>query len=318
MVACIMEAFLQALAGMKGKNNLILCHDLADSDAIGAAYALARYIQGDIGVPAAVASHAQGLVDALGLTICLHPAVKAYDHVIVVDAAHSAQLLDCVPDQYWLIDHHPGNSLLSKAKGGLFELVSSTSQLVYRILQAAGFFIDRSMALALCAGIMTDTIHFHKGDAEAFRVFGELLACGQLTYEDILKLYLVDDRRDREAIIEAALHAKNITLSGYHILVSEVSLHIPTFAARALFDLGADVSIVGCRQDGDVDVRMYIRQELSGECGLHAAQVFRHVARMRKGKVFGYQQFAGYRGRGPLSAVLDLTVQALQQQLSSH
>ncbi|GIM46025.1 hypothetical protein DNHGIG_15740 [Collibacillus ludicampi] len=311
-----MEVFLQALEKMRGKKNLILCHDQADSDAIGAAYALFRYIGGDVGVPVSVAAHAKGLVHELGITMIEQPPVHQYEHVIIVDAAHRAQLVDCIPTKYWVIDHHPANCLIDKAEGGYYELVSSTCQLVYRILRAAGVTIDRNIALALAAGIMTDTIHFHKGDAESFRIFGELLACGNLTYEDIQRLYHVDNRRDRGAIIDTALHAKKITFADYHILISEVALNIPTFAARALFDLGADISVVGYQQEDEVDIRMYIRNELALTLGIQAIDILRRISGADDRKVWGYQHFAGYRSKGDWKRLLQEIVNELEHDLT--
>jgi bifunctional oligoribonuclease and PAP phosphatase NrnA len=315
MVERTMDVFLQALEKMKGGKNLILCHDQADSDAVGAAYAISRFLDGDIGVPSCVAAHAQGLVRELGITMIVRPSVEQYEHVIIVDAAHAAQLTGCLPAKYWLIDHHPANGLIEGAEGGLYDPVSSTCQLVYRLLREAGFLIDRKIALALAAGIMTDTIHFHKGDAESFRIFGELLACGKLTYEDIKKLYLVDERQDRGAIIDAALRARKFVIGEYQILISEIERNIPTFAARALFDLGADISIVGYQQGEKVDLRVYLRQDLMEKEGLHAIDILRNLSVTEDRKVWGYQHFAGYHGKGELDLLLQETLKQLEHYL---
>src|SRR6185437_8509064 len=111
--------------------------------------------------------------------------------------------------------------------------------------------------------------------------------CG-LTYEQIQRLYMVDERKDRGAICQAALNAKKCTISGYHVLVTEIDSNIPTFAARALFDLGADVSVVGFARGDELEIRMYLRQELSSKYRLDAARVFREVPGMENGTVWGY------------------------------
>jgi phosphoesterase RecJ-like protein len=310
--------FSETIAKMKGEHNLVLCHDQADSDAVGAAYALSRFIGADVGVPQAVATHAYRLMDELELEILIAPDTSRYQNVVVVDAASPVQLKEAMPERFWFIDHHPENNLQTLALGGLYDQASSTCQLVYRLLRELNVPLDRKMGIALAAGIMTDTINFHKGDAEAFRSFGEILAACNLTYEEIQRLYTVDERKDRGAICQAALDAQKHTFGGYHVLVTKIDSNIPTFAARALFDLGADVSVVGFAQNGIVEIRMYIRQELSQQHKINAAEVFREVKGMEVGKVWGYALFAGYRARGDLNELLPNIVERFSKILGDE
>lgn len=314
-----MKSFVDEMAKIRGGNNLILCHDLADSDAIGAAYALSRFIGGDVGIPQEIAGHAKRLLEELELTVVYGPRVCDYVNIVVVDTAHSAQLCNSIPQRFFVIDHHPNNHLIRKADAVLYEVVSSTSQLVYRVLRELNAPIDKKMAMALCAGILTDTIHFHKGDAEAFQSFGELLRIGGLSYEDIKSLYLVDDRKDRGAIIDSALSATKATFSGYHILMAEVETNIPTYAARALFDLGADASVVGYQKGGEVEVRMYLRGELLENCGIQAAELFRSIPSMKKGKIWGYALFAGFRSNNArLESIFEEILRVFHDRLTQR
>lgn len=303
---------------MKGGQNLVLCHDQADSDAVGAAFALARFIGADIGVPQAVATHTHKLLEELEINILIGPDVSRYEHVVVVDTAAPIQLKSSLPERFWLIDHHPVNTLFAQALGGLYDPVSSTCQLVYRLLKELNAPFDRQIGLALAAGIMTDTINFHKGDPEAFRAFGEILEVCQLTYEEVQRLYVVDERKDRGSICQAALNARKYTFGGYHVLVTEIDSNIPTFAARALFDLGADVSVVGFTKGEEVEIRMYLRQELAEVHHLDAAELFRTMPGMDAGTAWGYSLFAGYRARGELPGLLRAIVERFSQLLQEE
>jgi nanoRNase/pAp phosphatase (c-di-AMP/oligoRNAs hydrolase) len=310
--------FSETIANMKGERNLVLCHDQADSDAVGAAYALSRFIGADVGVPQAVATHTHKLIAELEISILIKPDLSNYQNVVVVDAASPVQLKDSLPERFWFVDHHPENDLQDTALGGLYDPVSSTCQLMYRLLTEVGATIDQKMGLGLCAGIMTDTINFHKGDAEAFRTFGEILQRCNLTYEQIQRLYVVDERKDRGAICEAALDAEKFTFNGYHVLVAQIKNNIPTFAARALFDLGADVSVVGYGNGDDLEIRMYIRQELYETYHIDAAEVFRGVPGMDPNSVWGYALFAGYRAKGDLNVLLPNIVQCFSSLLGDE
>lgn len=311
-----MKSFLEEIIRIKGGNNLILCHDQADSDAIGAAYALSRYIGGTIGVPQEVANHTNRLLEELEMTVVYNPATCDYENIIVVDTAHMAQLCEVKPIRFLVIDHHSNNQLVQRAEAALYDEVSSTSQLVYRILKQADAPIDRKMALALCAGILTDTIHFHKGEAEAFQTFGELLRVGGLEYEDIQGLYEINQRKDRGAIIDAALSATKATFAGYHILMADIETNIPTYAARALLDLGADASIVGYHNGNEVEIRMYLRNDLQTALDVQAIDIFRSMSSLKKGKTWGYSLFAGYRSnQGQLDVIFDELLQEFHRHL---
>lgn len=301
-----MQSFFEEMMKIKGNQNLILCHDQADSDAIGAAYALSRLIGGVIGVPQEVASHTNRLIEELEMTVVYNPATCDFENIVVVDTAHIAQLCEVKPQRFFVIDHHLNNQLVQRAEAALYDVVSSTSQLVYRILKQAQASIDRKMALGLCAGILTDTIHFHKGDAEAFQTFGELLQVSGLQHEDIQGMYEINQRKDRGAIIDAALSARKATFAGYHILMAQIETNIPTYAARALLDLGADASIVGYQSGDETEIRMYFRNDLQTAIGAQATDIFRSVPSLKKGKTWGYSLFAGFRSnQGRLDVIFD-------------
>ncbi|TCP52693.1 nanoRNase/pAp phosphatase (c-di-AMP/oligoRNAs hydrolase) [Tumebacillus sp. BK434] len=307
--------FSETIAKMKGGQNLVLCHDQADSDAVGAAYALSRFIGAEIGVPQAVATHTHKLLEELQINILIGPDPGKYENVVVVDAAAAVQLGKSMPERFWFIDHHPINTLQELAQGGLYDPVSSTCQLIYRLLRELNAPFDRAIGMALAAGIMTDTINFHKGDPEAFRAFGEILELCGLTYEEVQRLYIVDERNDRGAICQAALDAKKYTFGGYHVLVTRIDANIPTFAARALFDLGADVSVVGFAKGAEVEIRMYLRQELAEKHHLDAAELFRTMPGMNQGTAWGYALFGGYRAKGELDVLLKNIVKRFEELL---
>ncbi|MDI3256747.1 MAG: DHH family phosphoesterase [Kyrpidia sp.] len=310
-----METFLKTISALRGSKVLFLCHDQADSDALGAAFALAQWIGGVVGVPREPAIHTRRLIEATGMDPVKTPDPEAYDAVVVVDAADASQLEPAVPKRFYLIDHHPDNQLVSHAAAALYDPVSSTCQLVFRLLKRAGDHPGREAALALAAGILTDTIHFHKGDAESFRAFGELLEIGGISYEDVKRLYLDDQRRDREVILRAALGSRWVKLGDYNILLAEIRTNIPTFVARALLDLGADMSVVAYEGPEGLEVRTYIREEMASACSLDAVDLMRAVPGVNSGQVWGYRQFAAFRRRDTMPGVLDHMIETLKSRL---
>ncbi|HJZ62296.1 MAG TPA: bifunctional oligoribonuclease/PAP phosphatase NrnA [Miltoncostaeaceae bacterium] len=111
------------------------------------------------------------------------PADAAARTLIVLDCASERRLADAPPAtlgrRILNIDHHHDNS-----RFGELNLVdaaaSSTAELVARVLEAAGWPIDRTVAEPLYVGLVTDTGRFMYSNTspEAHRVAGVLLAAG--------------------------------------------------------------------------------------------------------------------------------------------
>jgi phosphoesterase RecJ-like protein len=165
-------------------------HRNPDGDAIGSLLGLARALRDrgrevvawhpdDPPVPEDLAFLlAPGEVVALEL-----PADPTTRTLVAVDCANERRLADTPPAalgrRVLNIDHHHDNT-----RFGDLNLVdagaSSTAELVGRVLEAAGWPIDRAVAEPLYVGLVTDTGRFMYSNTtpEAHRVAGLLLAAG--------------------------------------------------------------------------------------------------------------------------------------------
>jgi len=79
------------------------------------------------------------------------------------------------------IDHHPKNDLHKLAKINLVDYnVSSTSEIIYKIIKSLKIKIDKDIALCLLCGLYTDTGSFMHSTTspETLRIASDLLRCG--------------------------------------------------------------------------------------------------------------------------------------------
>lgn len=116
-----------------------------------------------------------------------------------------------------LIDHHP----YPKAECQImisYPEVSSTCELLFRVLELAGFsdFIDRPAAEAIFAGIMTDTGNFsyNASDPETYRIIAKLLERG-IDKDQIHSNIYHTFSFDRWRLIGHALKEKMVILPEY-------------------------------------------------------------------------------------------------------
>jgi len=251
-------AFLRA---MRGKRLLYLGHRDADCDALGSAYALSRALPGEVGFAEGLKTSARDLAAWLGMEPLLDPDPADYAYTIICDTPSHDLLGVPLPAQYALFDHHvPGGHRYSDfhselAAGATWSWVKpfeSTCSVVAEQLLAHGIPIERDVAVALAAGMVTDTAWLALADAGTFRRLANVLAPPGLYLEDVLAAIDGPNRQAaRRSAVLAALHTVRETRVGYWgILAAHTDSHDHGFAvAAALRRLGADVSVVAFPKD---------------------------------------------------------------------
>ena len=171
-----MDNFGQFIEAMRGKKLLHLGHKDADSDALGSAYTLSRFLPGDVGFADGLKTPAQDLADHIGLEYIIDPDPTAYDFVIIYDTISLSMLGLPLPTDYALFDHHePGghrfagfhSELAEDATWTFVEPAESTCSLLVDLFQEQSLIIDRKIALPLAAGIVTDTSWLRRADGPA-------------------------------------------------------------------------------------------------------------------------------------------------------
>ncbi|HUU82066.1 MAG TPA: DHH family phosphoesterase [Phycisphaerae bacterium] len=189
-----------AITGMK--RPLVIGHVVPDTDCLGSMLAVARNRPGGDGrvcLPAgSVSQRLQFLVDWAAVDVVGSEGLADADGFIVVDAAtkERCNVGPGAPSAWSAgrtvvnIDHHQTNSRFGDVNWVAPE-ASSTAELVYRVLEAAGRPVDAVTASLLYAGIHADTRGFtlfpDKGAALA--VAAELVDAGARVAEIGERLY---------------------------------------------------------------------------------------------------------------------------------
>jgi nanoRNase/pAp phosphatase (c-di-AMP/oligoRNAs hydrolase) len=252
-------AFVRA---MRGKRLLYLGHRDADCDALGSAYALSRILPGEVGCAEGLKASARDLAAWLGMEPFLDPDPAAHEYTVICDTPTLDLLGVPLPAQYAIFDHHVlgghrYSDLRSElAAGAAWAWVApfeSTCSVVAEQLLAHGIPIERDVAVALAAGMVTDTGWLALADAGTFRRLADVLAPCGLYMEDVLAA--IDDpnrRASRRSAVLAALHTVQETRVGrWSVLAACTDSHDHGFAAAsALRRLGADVSVVVFAKEG--------------------------------------------------------------------
>jgi nanoRNase/pAp phosphatase (c-di-AMP/oligoRNAs hydrolase) len=241
---------------MRGKRLLHLGHKDADCDALGSAFAMSRFLPGDVGFAEGLKTPAQDLADHIGLEYIIDPDPDDYEFAIIYDTISLSLLGLPLPASYALFDHHePGghrfasfhNELAEGADWAFVIPVESTCSLLVDLFQEQGMEIDRTVALALAAGIITDTSWLRRASGPALRRLATVLESGGLYLEDVIAVVDSPSRRaERRAVLLDAIGGMEMrNCSGWCILAAETESIDHAFAlTEALTHLGGDVRIV--------------------------------------------------------------------------
>ena len=166
----------------KAKNILLLTHRAPDGDAIGSVLALNLYLKKrrkDTYIFILGAPHFLNFLPYFGEIKTKSPKRKDFDLIFALDYAGEERIEK--PPHFLFderkvisIDHHPEGRIIGKIKL-IIPLASSTSEILYYFLKSTKTEIDKSIAICLLAGILTDTGGFSFVLPDSERVVGELL-----------------------------------------------------------------------------------------------------------------------------------------------
>ncbi|MFN2234078.1 MAG: DHH family phosphoesterase [Anaerolineales bacterium] len=248
------EAFL---AAMSGKSLLHIGHKDADCDALGSAYAMSRLLPGDIGFALELKAQAQSVATWLDLKWIKNPNPADYDFTIIYDTAGPGMLGVPMPAHYAIFDHHESgghrfsvisNELSAMAEWGWVLPVESTCSLIIDLLQEHAIPIDQKMAVALAAGIVTDTARLQHAHAPALHRLAIALQAANMHVEDVWAVIEPKNIRAvrRPAVLHSLRNIQESTQQGWSILSTEIDSHDNAFVVMdALIQFGGDMVVVG-------------------------------------------------------------------------
>ncbi|MEM2934377.1 MAG: DHH family phosphoesterase [Methanocellales archaeon] len=299
------------------RNILYLCHINADCDAIGSAYALAAAFGGTIAVVDTCNRTALALLEALEAKVEINPDPSGFDLTVIVDTATKDLLGNLQLGKYALIDHHEYSELIEKAEFYIHKAADATAELVYDLFKHNRLHISKKIALALIAGIVTDTGHFKHATAASFRKVAEMLEQSGLKFGEVLDIFtsLPMDISGRIAMLKAVERAAITRVNDYLIATSQVSAYRDA-AAAALITIGADIAFVGSEEAGETKISSRARREVV-EKGLNLALIVKTVAEKFGGSSGGHEGAAALSAKANFEAVIRECIEEGKNALKS-
>jgi nanoRNase/pAp phosphatase (c-di-AMP/oligoRNAs hydrolase) len=302
--------FSAFLTAMRGRRLLHLGHKDADCDALACAYALSRVLPGDIGFAGGLKTSAQELANWLSIRPVIDPDPSEYDYTLIYDT-FTPFLLDVpLPPAYAIFDHHVSGgrpyvareNLLAEGAGWQWIWpVEATSSILVDLLTAEGIHIDLKMAVALAAGIITDTNMLKVAGAPAFQRIATLMAPHELSYVDILDVIDPPSKTaSRRAAVVKAMQTLNETHSnGWSILATQTDSHDNGFAVMGVLNRLGDINMVGFPKGENAMVMVECNPFLVEKTGIDLGAII-----IRVGELIGAEDAWGIPIAGRVVAAL--------------
>ncbi len=247
----------RTLLNLSGLRIGLITHKNADPDALASVYALKEFLNARknytyLLFPEGLNSTSKNLLDKLGLNLEYYDTKYGeymshiIDFYIIVDTSNSIQLgglSKFIHDKCIVIDHHHPGDLSRKCYSSLVVRMTSTSELLYFLLDEIWYFSHISATLLL-SGILHDTRRFIYIDRYTFYVVNELINKYNADYGKALEgLHKGMNLPERIARLKGA---QRLVLKRYNDIIIAIT-HVSAFegsVARSLIELGADAAFV--------------------------------------------------------------------------
>ena len=219
-----------------------------------------------------------------------------------------------------VIDHHAAHpdTLLMAKLCITDEEGSSTCEIIYKFYKETNIKLSENEAKALFLGIAFDTRHFVLANSSTLKTIAELVDLGVDAQQTLPLLSLPMDFSERIARLKACKRAKLFKINEWVIALSHVSAYQAS-AARALIELGADVTAVAGQEAKNIEISLRATTEFSRKTGIHLGKdIAKPIGEYMHGMGGGHSTAAGANGAGDVEPVLKRCLLLLKEEAASQ
>lgn len=286
---------------------VVLLHGNADPDALGSAYAIQRaFPDVVIAAPGGLDRVSKVIAAKLGTEVREAVDLSEFDLVVAVDSSSREQLgVPGLGKVDVVIDHHAPSGDWNGAMHLVDESRRSCAELVHELLVEAGHRPDRATALALAAGMLTDSGHFRYANPAMLSSMAALMREAGIGMDEVLDLTdLPPDVSERVSQLKGVQRLRFERIGDGIAALSLGSAH-ESSVCKAILNVGADIAFVGSQRDERFRISARARQDMVRK-GLHLGKLLDDVGGETQNSGGGHAGAAGLTGVGDVEAVLNI------------
>ncbi|MBR2254899.1 MAG: DHH family phosphoesterase, partial [Candidatus Methanomethylophilaceae archaeon] len=245
-------------------DNLFIVHGNADMDAIGTAYALAEaFPKSDIYAPDGIDRVSKTVIEKLGISVSESCDPSSYRLVVVVDTSSPGQLGEgmVLPDNLLVIDHHHQGGKWGDCECYCDPDRISCCEIALDLIDEAGLEINRTQALMLLGGMLTDSGRFQFAKPETLRAFSSVMERGGVCMDEVFDLVENDVTvSERIAVLNAMSRVRTERVGNMIVAISFGS-SFEASSCKAIQNAGADVVFVGSQRSDEFRISSRATQD---------------------------------------------------------
>ncbi len=299
-----------------GGSTVVVLHGNADPDALSSAFAVARAFDGvTIAAPGGLDRASKVLSQQLGIDVVLDT-VPEGDRMLVLDTSGPDQIpMDLDYSRAIVVDHHARNSAWDVARVyHCDDSKASCAEIVFELLKAAGREPDRDSALALLAGILTDTGYFKFARPGSMVTFAELMELRGIDMDEAMGLVSMEtDQSEKISQLRGAQRLKYWKVGRRIVAISQGSA-FEASVCKSLVHLGADVAFVGSQRGETFRISARATPEMVRK-GIHLGKLLNGVGSETSNGGGGHPGAAGISGVGDVEAMLNISAESAIRRL---
>ena len=323
------QEILTLIDKLDAKLAVLLCHNNADPDAIGAAFAfkgLLNHLRPKLETEIAAASGpsrlSKSIMNVLPIELTAEPRIEEADILVLLDT-NTIQQLDewgtrIKPDcPLVVIDHHASHPETERIAtvSVADEQASSTCEVVYCLFKEAKLKPSPDEAKALFLGIAFDTRHFILATSKTIKTVADLTDAGVDAQETLPLLSLPMEYSERIARLKAGNRVKVLRVKDWVIALSRVNAYQAS-AARGLLVLGAHIAVVVGKKESKIQVSFRASHEFYTNTRIHMGRdLATPLGEFLGGMGGGHSVSAGANGAGDVNACLKFCEKLLKKRL---
>lgn len=312
--------------GLDGK--LFVLHSLADGDAIASGYVMSKVFGGKCVIPDTMSSSGKRVAEILGFQpkILNEDHLNENDHIFLLDVSTPSRIgpLGKMIKKPIIIDHHTSPTGFDTPHYYCFPKRSSTSEIVFDILDHAGKGMGPMIMKAILLGIITDTGSLRFANSRTFIIISRILDSLDTTLEPFMDALEEEEGPGKNiARLKASQRMRYGRVGEFVIARSYVSC-FESSACRALLYAGADAALVASGEKGNFRITARARERLTRK-GLDLGNFFQSISKTLPGKGGGHAGAASFSGKGDFRKSLNIvfnrlieTIKALEHEKASH
>lgn len=322
-----------AILSSQVRQSIILCHQNADPDAIGSAFALQYLLQQlkpqlqiDIAAPSVNKIAKQILQEVeKDHTLTQNPDLGNADIIFIVDTNTWQQLqpwtalLEDIKTPIIVIDHHP---IHPNIKDNVYTFIvkdqyTSTCEIVYELIKELKVTLPIQIAQLLFLGIAFDTKYFKIATSSTFKAISELVDWGIQTELALQLLATPMDNSERIARLKAAQRLIIHKITEWIVAYSQVNA-FQSSSARAILGLGAHLAIVYGKNNDGYAISMRSSTYFYQKTGIHlGTDIAQPLGKALDGMGGGHSTAAGVNGPGKLDEFITKCSTLIKERITA-